>query len=163
GDNGGSSNSGNTGSNGGSTVTPAVPAPAPVQNLTAAPAAVTVQTLAAPAAAETVEEEAAPLAQTAGAHWALLNLLFTLAGIALAIPAGLRRMGAARLAPVAVAACAVVILILTLDLTLPMGLADIRTLPLAALAAAQLAMLLRRAQREDACAFHKSIKNRTHR
>lgn len=34
---------------------------------------------------------------------------------------------------------------------------------LAALAAAQLALLLRRAQREDACAFHKSIKNRTHR
>ena len=38
----------------------------------------------------------------------------------------------------------------TLDLTLPMGLADIWTLPLAALAAAQLALLLRRAQREDA-------------
>ena len=47
--------------------------------------------------------------------------------------------------------------------TVVMGLADIRTLPLAALAAAQLALLLRRAQREDACAFHKSIKNRTHR
>ena len=42
----------NTGDNGGSTVTPAVPAPAPVQNLTAAPAAVTVQTLAALAAAQ---------------------------------------------------------------------------------------------------------------
>ena len=41
-------------------MTPAAPAPAPVQALTAAPAAVTMQTLAAPAV-ETVEE-AAPLA-----------------------------------------------------------------------------------------------------